>query len=181
MKLPSSTLGQTAAFSGLVLVLALLNTVINPTAIDLGRDYFPSLGGGSSIDPGTGLSTGLPQHDFGVMDLEMMLEFLPEFAVEGSGIVLIDARSEDHFEAGRIPGAKLLDHYRKQDYIDAVLPAMQEAGYVVIYCKGGDCEDSIHLATDLVYHHGIEKEVLYIYEGGIDEWEKAGHPIAEGK
>lgn len=180
MKMPSTTLGQTAAFSGLVLVLALLNSWINPTALDLGRDYFPSLGGSSS-DTGSSLSTGLPEHDFGVMDLEMMLEFLPEFPVDGSGIVLIDARSEEHFLEGHIPGAKLLHHYRKEDYIDAVLPAMQDAGYVVIYCKGGDCEDSIHLATDLVYHHGIEKEVLYIYEGGIEEWENAGHPIAEGK
>jgi 3-mercaptopyruvate sulfurtransferase SseA len=58
---------------------------------------------------------------------------------------------------------------------------MQEAGYVIIYCAGGDCEDSIFLATDLVYRYGIEKEVLYIYEGGMEEWEGLGHPIATGE
>ena len=122
-----------------------------------------------------------PVHDFGVMELDMMVEFLPEFAVADSGIVLIDARSKEHFEETRIPGARLVHHYRQEDTIAEHLPAMKEAGYVVIYCAGGDCEDSIHLATDLVYHHGLEKEVLYIYEGGMEEWEAAGHPVVEGK
>lgn len=179
MKLPASTVGQSLVFTGLVLVLALLNSSVNPSALELGRDYFPSTGGSTMSAEGGGKS-GLPIHDFGVMDLDMMLEFLPEFAVDGSGIVLIDARSAEHFQDAHIPGAKLVHHYRQKDTIEEHLPAMREAGYVVIYCAGGDCEDSIHLATDLVYHHGLEKEVLYIYEGGIEEWEAHGHATVEG-
>lgn len=180
MKLPASTFAQTLVFSGLVLALALVNTVVNPSALDLGRDYFPSSGSPSASSSGE-QTGGLPVHDFGVIDLEMMLEFLPEFGVEGSGIILLDARSAEHFEESRIPGSRLLHHYRQDATLEQHLPAMREAGYVVIYCAGGDCEDSIHLATDLVYRHGIEKEVLYIYEGGMEEWEAAGHPLAEGK
>lgn len=177
MNAPSSTLSQTIIFSAAVLVLGLLNSFLNPTALDLGRDYFPKLI--SSDQPVDGGHSDLPQHDFGVMTADLLLEFLPEL-MDSNAAVLIDARSSEHYEADHIPGAYLVHHYTKDNYIDAVLPQMREAGYVIVYCRGGDCEDSIFLATDLVYHHGIEKEVIYIYEGGIAEWESLGHPLKEG-
>lgn len=176
MNLPNSTVGQTAVFSAAVLVLAVLNSLINPSAMDLGTDYFPTL----AQNEGASEESGLPQHDFGEVDGQMVLEFLPDLK-ESNFAVLIDARSTEHYTAGHIPGAYQIDRYHLDEYVPAVLPAMQEAGYVIIYCAGGDCEDSIFLATDLVYQHGLEKEVLYIYEGGMEEWEDLGHPIATGE
>lgn len=162
MNLPNSTLGQTVTFTAAVLVLAVLNSWVNPSALDLGKDYFP------------------PQHDFSVVDGQMVLEFLPDLK-QSNFAVLIDARSTAHYTEGHIPGAYQIDRYHLEEYVPPALPAMQEAGYVIIYCAGGDCEDSIFLATDLVYRYGIEKEVLYIYEGGMEEWEDLGHPIATGE
>ena len=176
MNLPNSTFGQTLTFTAAVLVLAVLNSFINPTALDLGTDYFPSL-----VQSGTEAPEGgLPEHDFNQIDGEMVLEFLPDLK-ESDFAVLIDARSTTHYTAGHIPGAYQIDRYHLDEYVPPVLPAMQNAGYVIIYCAGGDCEDSIFLATDLVYRYGLEKEVLYIYEGGMEEWKDLGHPIATGE
>ncbi|MDA0666554.1 MAG: rhodanese-like domain-containing protein [Planctomycetota bacterium] len=176
MNLPNSTFGQTVTFTAAVLVLAVLNSLVNPSAMDLGTDYFPTL-----TQSGEENSEGaLPKHDFGVLDGQMVLEFLPDLR-QSDFAVLIDARSTAHYTEGHIPGAYQIDRYKLDEYVPPVLPAMQAAGYVIIYCAGGDCEDSIFLATDLVYHFGLEKEVLYIYEGGMEEWEDLGHPIATGK
>lgn len=161
MKSTPGTPVQTLAVGGIVLVLALLNSWLNPSAVDLDRNYFAKL------------------HDFQTIEADDIVEFLPEL-MESSFAVLIDARDAAHYAGGHIPGAYLLDNYKIDDYIGAALPAMQEAGFVIVYCKGGDCEDSIFLATDLVYQHGIEKEVIYIYEGGTEEWEALGHPLREG-
>lgn len=162
MNTPSSTLGQTAVFGSMVLVLALLNSLLNPAALDLSRDYFAKA------------------HDFQTVSEQELLEYLPEFYDEAPFFVCLDARDATHYANGHIPGAYLLDHYRQDDYLEAVLPALREAAFIIVYCAGGDCEDSIFLATDLVYRHGIEKEVLYIYEGGTEEWEAKGHPMKEG-
>ena len=51
---------------------------------------------------------------------------------------------------------------------------------VVVYCKGGDCEDSIFLARDLVYKHAVPLESLYIYEGGMNDWNTNGSPVQSG-
>ncbi|MHC4379835.1 MAG: rhodanese-like domain-containing protein [Planctomycetota bacterium] len=161
MKNPSNTITQAFAVGGIVLVLALLNSWINPTAVDLGRNYFAKV------------------HDFQTIEAADILEFLPDL-LESDFAVLIDARDADHYAAGHIPGAYLLDNYNLEDTLHLALPAMQAAGFVIVYCKGGDCEDSIFLATDLVYRHGIEKEVVYIYEGGTEHWEALGHPLKEG-
>ena len=54
---------------------------------------------------------------------------------------------------------------------------------MIIYCAGGDCEDSIQLATDLVFTHGLSKEMIAIYEGGYEEWVNAelGTAMTEGQ
>ena len=45
---------------------------------------------------------------------------------------------------------------------------------IVIYCQGGNCEDSIFLAEDLVYRHGVDPSIVHIYEPGWEEWQKRG-------
>ncbi len=179
MQVPTSTLGQSLCFSALVLILALANSFLNPRALDLTRDYFPQAQS-AALTSSKPSSSALPKHDFGVMTAEDILEFLPDFKKEDHMVICLDARSPSHYRNGHIPGAYLLDHYHQDDYLPQLVPMLKQAGYVIVYCKGGDCEDSIFLATDLVYHQGIEKEVVYIYEGGFHEWREKGLPITEG-
>ena len=61
-----------------------------------------------------------------------------------------------------------------------MLEELRAADIVVIYCAGGDCEDSIQLATDLVFTHGLTQELIAIYEGGFAEWVNAGLEVREG-
>jgi rhodanese-related sulfurtransferase len=94
--------------------------------------------------------------------------------------VVIDARNEAAYELGHIPGAYLVDHYRQQQYLDQLAPLISQTPIVVVYCKGGDCEDSIFLARDLAYKYDVAVESLFIYEGGTNDWQANGLELKTG-
>jgi rhodanese-related sulfurtransferase len=50
---------------------------------------------------------------------------------------------------------------------------------VVVYCTGGECEDS-HFAAELLREAGVPATNLAVYRGGIAEWEAARLPIETG-
>lgn len=173
MRLPTSTLAQTAVFAISVLVLGVLNSYINPSALRLHVAY---INPAETVidDEGNSLSHGYQtaSHE----DVNSYLDLLYE---DPPYVVLLDARSEAHYEEGHIAGAFLLDHYRQDQYIEELKPVLNDSAIIVIYCTGGDCEDSIFLSNSLVYNHGIEKEKIYIFEGGVELWEEVGHPLKE--
>ena len=80
--------------------------------------------------------------------------------------VIIDARSDGLYQAGHIPGAYQLDHYYLDRYIDKVLEACKFADKIVVYCSGGDCEDSEYAIGDLM-EKGVPLDKLNIYAGGL--------------
>ncbi|MBE0541348.1 MAG: rhodanese-like domain-containing protein [Verrucomicrobia bacterium] len=94
-------------------------------------------------------------------------------------IVFIDARNDWHYQQGHIPGAYQFDHYRAADYLATVLPVCQTAELVVVYCTGGDCEDS-EFAAIFLRQAGIPAEKLLVYVGGMAEWTAKGLPVAIG-
>ncbi len=55
----------------------------------------------------------------------------------------------------------------------------QIAERVVVYCNGGNCEDS-ELAASLLRDAGIPAEKLQVYLGGFTEWEAQGMPVEIG-
>jgi len=95
--------------------------------------------------------------------------------------VFVDARDRDFYLAGHIPGAVHLYHYESAKHIDEVRPILQEAFMVIVYCNGGDCEDSINLALDLVGSYGLPNENVHVFEGGMDVWKAAGLPVVVGE
>lgn len=98
----------------------------------------------------------------------------------GEFAAFVDARSRDHYEEGHISGAYYLNHYQSQKLIDEVRPALEQADFIVVYCGGGDCEDSILLATSLISEYGFDYGRVYVYLGGMEEWKAGSHPITEG-
>lgn len=90
-------------------------------------------------------------------------------------IVFVDARDDMSYQAGHIPGAIQCDHYRIDAYIDDVLARAMGAEMVIVYCNGGDCEDSLFVANDL-YQFGVPLDVIHVYEGGWEEWVEADLP-----
>lgn len=172
MKLPQSLLGQTLAFAVASVVLGLGNVWLNPEALHLGRDYFP---GGSQAS-----STQKLEHEFQTIGAEELHSYLDLLYDEPPYVMVLDARSEGHYRRGHIPGSYLLDQYHQEATLSEIMPILEQAPQVVVYCTGGDCEDSIFLCRSLVYDHGILQESLYIFEGGSSEWKELGYPMKEG-
>ena len=94
--------------------------------------------------------------------------------------IFIDARNDDLFEAGHIPGAIQCDHYQLEDYIDEVIDYAYEATKVIVYCNGGDCTDSIYVCRDLVEDWDVPFDAVYLYEGGWKEWQAREQPVEFG-
>jgi len=90
--------------------------------------------------------------------------------------VFVDARDQGMFDSGRIPGALLVDHYRSDQYLPDALNFILPAERVIVYCHGGDCEDSIFLSQTLI-ENGIEPDRIYVFEGGYEAWEAQGMPV----
>jgi len=83
--------------------------------------------------------------------------------------VWIDARTEDLYEEGHIPGAVLLDFYDQQPYLNDIEALIEDRQPIslILYCKGKDCHDSHLLAESLSFHgHGN----IFVYTGGWSEW-----------
>jgi rhodanese-related sulfurtransferase len=98
------------------------------------------------------------------------LEEMQALAVDPT-VLLLDARPDLFYQLGHIPGAA---HLPKDGYAEAYAglePHLRDGGYrlLVIYCSGGDCEDSVFVVEKLrAAGHGP----LAIFEGGWEEWER---------
>ena len=94
-------------------------------------------------------------------------------------VVFVDARNEEQYREGHIPGAYEFDPYRPEKYFAGVLPLCQSAEQIVVYCNGGDCDDSESAAITL-RDVGIANGKLLVYAGGIADWAAAGQPVETG-
>jgi rhodanese-related sulfurtransferase len=104
-------------------------------------------------------------------------------ALHNKGVLFLDARRTSVYEQGHIPGARPFSVWEsdvdekvnklfaeRSDPRDQNLP-------IVIYCSGGDCEDSHMLAQKL---WGIQFNNVYVYKDGFPDWQKRGLPIHTG-
>jgi len=91
---------------------------------------------------------------------------------------IVDARRADEYAAGHIPLALNL---RPAQFQGGNVP--EEAMYldpewpILIYCQGGDCDDSISVARSL-RDMGFKR--LHIFDDGYPAWVDAGHEIERG-
>lgn len=178
MKPPRTLIGEAVLLAAMTFAIALVANALHPKGLDLGRNYFPAdqVEDVENGEPAQGL-----QHDFAVLSLADVKDYQPYAAGEDAYYLILDARSEKDYKVGHIPGARLCHHYHQDLYVPNLLSQMNAVDLIIIYCAGGDCEDSIQLATDLVYTHGVPKELVTIFEGGWEEWEEAGLEIKEGE
>ncbi len=104
-------------------------------------------------------------------------------ALYKKGVLFLDARRTSVYEQGHIPGARPFSVWEsdvdekvnklfaeRSDPRDQNLP-------IVIYCSGGDCEDSHMLAQKL---WGIQFNNIYVYKDGFPDWQKRGLPVHTG-
>lgn len=155
---------------------------------DLKRDYLgawtkapvPAVGPQTSGSPLDTVLQELRQAGLRAADSNQVAQFYRDPRCQQDRIVFLDARDPEHYEAGHIPGAYVFDYFHAEKYLDAILPLCQNAEVIVVYCNGGDCEDSLHAATLLTEQANIPKEKMWVYTGGITEWVANAQPVETG-
>ncbi len=93
--------------------------------------------------------------------------------------VFVDARNDEHFQAGHIPGAIHCDPWHIEDCTATLLSSVSGAEKIIVYCTGGTCEDSLHMCRRLI-EFSIPRERIYLFRGGWDDWSKNNYPTATG-
>jgi rhodanese-related sulfurtransferase len=92
-----------------------------------------------------------------------------DVAAARDGLVLIDARSAEAYEAGHLPGAINLPHATIDEEAVAALPD----GQLVAYCWGPACNGAVKACRRLAELGRPAKEML----GGFEYWQRDGHPV----
>ena len=193
-----SILREGALVAGIGAGLAFVANEVSPRGLSLTRNYFPGSTPSSSRvasaadqtpHPGdTGVAAASPAEllaarlrakGLQLVESNQVAQLFRDPRYEQELILFIDARDDRHYQDGHIPGAYQFDHYRAEKYLANVLTACQWAEQIVVYCTGGDCEDS-EFAAIMLRDAGIPKEKLFVYGGGITEWTTNGLPLEVG-
>jgi rhodanese-related sulfurtransferase len=186
------------------LLLGLAANALSPQGLRLGRNYFPR-GSAAPAAVATNLTAGLPnppatnavtpaapaggvpeavlrrlqQHGLQLVTSNDVARLFQDPRYEQNLIVFVDARDDAHYTAGHIPGAHQFNHYRAEQYLPQVLPFCLGALQIVVYCTGGQCEDS-EFAALMLRDAGIPAASLFVYPGGMNEWTALGLPVELG-
>jgi rhodanese-related sulfurtransferase len=173
-------------------LLAFAANALSPRGLKLGRDYF-------AYSPGPAVSAA-PQPAPAAANPPNNATPLAQLAAQGirlansnrvvalfrdpryaqNLVVFVDARNPQEYEAGHIPGAYEFDRFHPENYLGPVLAVCQLAQQVLVYCNGGECEDSAFAAMFLL-SAGVPSQKLLVYPGGITEWSTNGLPIELGQ
>lgn len=175
--------------------VALIANQLSPRGLSLSRDYFPQAAatpksfptsavvGSRASDRAPGVTNAilarLQAHGLQPISLKQVEEFYHDPQYLQEQILFVDARDDAHYQAGHIPGAYQFDHYHPENYLPAVLPACQTAQKIVVYCAGGECEDSEFAAITL-HQAGVPLDRLLVFAGGFTEWDADDRPVETG-
>jgi rhodanese-related sulfurtransferase len=172
-------------------VFAFAANEISPRGLALARNYFPNgmnnavrmtataATNTAAIPPAQLLAAELKKNGLQLLDGNQTERLFHDPGFQRGAIIFIDARDEAHYRAGHVPGAYEFDPYHPEKYFPAVLPVCQAAEQIVVYCNGGDCDDSESAAL-LLRDVGIANRKLLIYGGGITEWTNNRLPVEIG-
>jgi rhodanese-related sulfurtransferase len=99
---------------------------------------------------------------------------------KGGNVLFLDARRTSLYRLGHIPGARPFSVW-EADIDDKIKGLFAEgrdqSAPIVVYCTGGDCEDS-HMVGQKLYFVGFDN--VLVYKDGFPDWEKRGLPVDKG-
>jgi rhodanese-related sulfurtransferase len=121
----------------------------------------------------------LKQEGLGLANTDRAIELFNDPRRLQNQVVFIDARHDEEYKAGHIPGAYQFDYYYASKFLGALIPVVQQAELIVVYCNGGDCADSHYAALEL--GNIVPREKLMVYAGGITEWKAQGQEVEAGE
>lgn len=176
------------------MAFAFAANLISSRGLALARNYFPT-GTNSSVraavEPSSATNSNpavaplaqsmaaeLKREGLQLIDAPQAVQLFHESRLK-PGIVFIDARDSSEYRKGHIPGAYEFNPYRAETYFPTVMPVCQAAEQIVVYCNGGDCDDS-ETAALLLRNVGIPNQKLFVYGGGLTEWTNNRLPLETG-
>lgn len=96
------------------------------------------------------------------------------------GVLFLDARRTSVYRDGHIAGARSIAVW-EADVDDKVKTLFAEgrdqSAPIVIYCSGGECEDS-HMLAQKLYFVGFDN--VLVYKDGFPDWQKRGLAVSKG-
>lgn len=101
-------------------------------------------------------------------------------ALHRRGIPFLDARRSAVYAEGHVAGARSFPIW--ESTVDGEIKRLFEEGYdvdapLVVYCSGGDCEDS-HMLAERLHRFGFNNAL--VYADGFPDWEKRRLPVEKG-
>lgn len=91
--------------------------------------------------------------------------------------LVLDARPEESYQDGHIPGAVSLPAYEFETHYPRVRTLLNPDMTVIVYCSSSSCQDADLLAQQLAAQ-GVDN--LLIFRAGYAEWKETGNPVATG-
>lgn len=175
--------------------LAFAANALSPRGLKLTENYFPgtaltvpvSVSGTNAAgaivhtnSPAEQLAALLRTNGLQLADSNLVVQLFHDPRRQVDGVIFVDARDDEHYRAGHIPGAYHFDRFHPENYITNVLQPCLTAQEIIFYCNGGECDDSLHAALYLRDSLSLPKEKVFVYGGGMTEWAADGLPIELG-
>ncbi|MCX6646319.1 MAG: rhodanese-like domain-containing protein [bacterium] len=108
--------------------------------------------------------------------IEVDIVTAKEYFDEGE-IQFLDAQETESYEEAHIPGALNWPYDYFDTYLEKYKDEITKDTAVLCYCNGDSCDGSYILAESLMYEY---YQVIYLYKGGIEEWQAWGYPVNTG-
>jgi rhodanese-related sulfurtransferase len=186
-------------------LLAFGGNALSPKGISLTQDFFPANkhasvppplptnntatnASATALVPATNASSSseadevvakLKAEGLGAINGDQAVELFNDPRRLQNLVAFIDARHDEEYQAGHIPGAYQFDYYYYAKFLEKVVPAVQGAEQVIVYCAGGKCEDSLNAALLLIQF--VPKTKLMVYTSGITDWNARGRDVESGE
>ncbi len=177
-----ATLRQAMVVALAGVATGLLANAVSPRGLSLSRNYFPD----TPASPASATAASAPaaaparsKRGLPLIDQARTLELFRDPRRTEGLILFVDARAPEPYARGHIPGAYPLDHYRLELTVTDLIGVAHLAQELVVYCNGGDCDDSDLAASDL-QQLGVPSSKIFIYAGGFDAWQRAQLPVETG-
>lgn len=92
--------------------------------------------------------------------------------------LLVDARSDESYRSGHLPGAVSLPLAEFEDRYPLVSHLFRPDLTVIVYCSASSCRDA-----DLLAQFLQEQKIgnLLVYRGGFAEWDETGNTVETGE
>jgi rhodanese-related sulfurtransferase len=120
-----------------------------------------------------GVVRAMSNHEARIPDLEIDSVEEAKAIFDSDQAVFVDARSEESYLSGHIPGSIHLQPYSGTQKMAEFKDKVEEDTLIVTYCSGRECEDS-HLLAERFMDEGFFEVRVFI--DGFPAWESKGYP-----